>query len=572
MRNFLLKNAFFLFMILSGYNVIAQVSKVIDIPYEVSEGHKVVDAKNKLYFSRDNKLLAFKWTGREAIIQTFDASTMDEKSRKTYSDFPAKSQLESVLEHGDQLAFFFSSKENSEGNDLYMRVFDFSGEFIGDNKLLVKADAKVYAPFFGGWADNNYQFSVSNSEKFFIVQDHAKKFLAITYQYGSEKEVLNVILLDKDLSIHAELRTIDLPYNYKSADQLDYALDEEGGLYILAREYFGKKKHFKTENGDPNFEMSIYNLPVNDRDFVKYTVALDNLLITNAALIPDENGNLICAGFYSDGLQRKNGTFWGVWMKLKSVANLDAVGVFSMPIKKNLGEGSDISYTKFPIEVINLYSKAHEARRNERRDEVGKLGIPYLKLRNIAATPDGGSVIVCEQFHIEQVVSVVGGMSIGGRRDVNYDYYFEDVFVAKFDKEGELVFMKKIPKNQKSRLATLIPNYKGELSIKYHQTDDFHYVFFLDNIKNLGLDEQKAPARHANGQGGFFTGYRIDNHSGDMEQFSLFDMRDIFKGNGPKIGGYQFSVKRMVATDEKTLLLELYVKKKKDRIIKVILE
>lgn len=563
--------------VIISFLTFSQIKDVIDVQYQVSSGHQVVDAKNKFYFADNEKSLAFKWTGKEAIIQTFDVETMKELSKNVFKDFPPKSQLEHVLESQNQFVFFFSSKSESDGHDLYARTFDMSGNFTSKNKLLVKAEGKVYAPFFGGWIDNSQKFSTLNTERFFITQDYDKNYFAVTYQYKSEKEQLNIVLLDNALNAYIDLRTIDLPYSNKDSDQLEFALDDKGGLYILTREYFGKKRHYKTESGDPNFEMVIHYLASDSQELKKNVVDVEGMIITNASLVPDESGRLICAGFYANENMKSNSTIQSrapgvVVFQPRSITDVKATGVFRFKIE-NGGAVTGLSSIKFPLEVINRFTSDRESNRNEKSEESDRLGVPYLKLRSVVPTSDGGSVILCEQFHVE--ISSPYGVPVGigvNSTQVTYNYIYEDIFIVKLDNEGEMVYIQKVPKNQLAKINTLYPSFKGELSFKYHQTKEFHYVFFLDNLKNLGLSEDKRPARHVNGQGGYFTGYRINNETGEMVQFSLFDMRDINKGQGPKTPGYQFSVDRMVKTKNAELLVELYVKKKKDRLIKIQLE
>ena len=124
--------------------------------------------------------------------------------------------------------------------------------------------------------------------------------------------------------------------------------------------------------------------------------------------------------------------------------------------------------------------------------------------------------------------------------------------------DGSLAWMRKLPKYQ---IGT---NGRGGMGMEHIASGKSHYFFFLDNLKNMALTPDKAPARHMDGAGGFFTAYKIDDATGEVTRHSVFDMRDV---KGTEV--FQFMTSRIQVVDENEFVVEVYKKQKEDVLIKV---
>jgi hypothetical protein len=87
---------------------------------------------------------------------------------------------------------------------------------------------------------------------------------------------------------------------------------------------------------------------------------------------------------------------------------------------------------------------------------------------------------------------------------------------------------------------------------------------FLDNVKNIELSENKVPARHEQGRGGFLTAYQINKASGSVKKLSILDTRDA---QGFEL--FQFSPKRIVELGDDEFAVEFYIKKKQDVMVRI---
>ena len=91
------------------------------------------------------------------------------------------------------------------------------------------------------------------------------------------------------------------------------------------------------------------------------------------------------------------------------------------------------------------------------------------------------------------------------------------------------------------------------MSYKFFNNASDDFLVFLDNVKNIDLPDDKQPAQHSDGQGGYLTAVKINDNTGDYKKGSILNAREVedFKL-------YQFSTDRVIETSENTFVLEAY--------------
>jgi len=174
---------------------------------------------------------------------------------------------------------------------------------------------------------------------------------------------------------------------------------------------------------------------------------------------------------------------------------------------------------------------------------------------------DGSILLVGEQYYLRTYTTT----DSNGNSYTRYVYYYEDLLVTKIDADGELEWMKKIPKKQKGGASL------GGMSYEHIEKDGTHYFFFLDHIDNIELEvnAKQRPKYHSDGRGGIFTCVEIEDDTGEVSKSSILDMKNIsVSGSKKPITAYQFSVDRILET-ESGLVFEAYKKGKEDIMIHV---
>ncbi|MEO8233976.1 MAG: hypothetical protein ABI549_01060 [Flavobacterium sp.] len=514
-----------------------------DYSYKVSEPYKVFDAKEKIYFSKGNEVLALKIDGKEILIQKFDSDKPAFIKEKLYEKyFPKNYSFEEVLEIDSKYYFMYSSWDgDNEKEQLFAAEINFaSGEFVGTPKLVFQVDGKVAGTMVGS------MFSISVEDKFDFYQSRDKKNVLIQYRKKPEVkrdtksfDILGLYTFDGNLNKTSGAE-VTMPYTERRMNNLDYQLDNKGNLYLLTKVFHDdsnddKKKRKDTE-ANYHIEMFVIKSGSNKIEISQF----DNKdkFINKLWLFDTNKDYLICGGFYSNG----KGDFD------------DCDGILAFKIKQD-GTIYDKTFHEIPLEVLNQYESERTKKKNEKKERKGD-GAKFsdLDLIDLAVNDDGSIVLVGEQYF---VVVHTSYSPQGGTR-TTYTYHYADMLVSKINADGTLGWMRKIAKNQVGSRG------KGGMSYKYFNANNNHYFVYLDNVKNIDLPLDKAPATHSDGQGGYLTAVKISDSDGALTKGSILDSREV---EDFKI--YQFSTNRIVKTTENSFLLEVYKKKKEDIMIKV---
>lgn len=520
-----------------------------DYSYTVSSPYKVFDAKQKVYFSQNNQSIAIKFDGKEVLIQKFDSQKPSFIKEKLYEKFfPKNYRVENVLEFDSKFYVFYSSWDgDKEKEQLFSVEIDFeNGEFMSP-KLIIEIKGKLTGKksfsFFGG---GFYDMIDGTQDKFdFLVSHDGKKMLV---QYRKKPEVKNdkksydvigLVAFGENLAQISE-REIKMPYTERRMDNLDYQLDNDGNLYLLAKVFHDDsnddKKRSKDELANYHLELFFIKNGTNELKISKFENK--DKFITKLWLFDSPQNFLVCGGFFSNGKGDLD----------------DSDGVLAFKIDKQGNIYDSVSHD-IPAEIINQYESAKTKKKNDKKEKKGDVAkISNLFLNDIIVNNDGSLILVGEQYFEVTYTSTGPNGSMSSRTYYNY----LDILATKIGVSGELSWMKKIPKSQRGGRG------RGGMSYKYFSANNHHYLVFLDNVKNIELPIDKTPALHSDGQGGYLTAVKIADSDGSMTKSSILNGRDI-----EDFQMHQFSVDRVFKTSENTFMLEVYKKKKEDVMIKV---
>ena len=552
MRKILFLLSVFVLCLQNGYS---QKTLSNDYSYKVSEPYKVFDAKEKIYFSRGNEVMALKFDGKEIMIQKFNSDKPAFVKEKLFEKlFPKNYAVEDIMELDNKYYFFYSSWDgDNDKEQLFSIEIDFDkGEFVGSPKLLFQVDGKIAgtakASNFGiGAGGGMFFFSAGVENKFDFIQSQDKKNVLIQYRkkpkYKRDTKSFDIIGMhayDGNLN-KLYSNELTMPYTERRMNNLDYQLDNNGNLYLLAKVFHDdsneEKKHKKDVEANYHIELFLIKAGTNKIEISKFDTK--DKFINKLWLFDTGKEYLICGGFYSNGNGRID----------------DCDGITAFKIKPD-GVMYDTTYHEIPLEILNQYESERTKNKNEKKErKKDDAKFADLVLRDIAVNPDGSIVLVGEQYKV--VTNTNYGPYGGGQTTITY--FYSDMLVSKINANGSLGWMKKIPKNQVGENSG-----QGGMSYKYFNANNNHYIIFLDNVKNIDLSLDKEPAKHSNGHGGYLTSVKISDADGTLTKGSILNSRDV---EDFKI--YQFSTNRIVKTSESSFLLEVYKKQKEDIMIKV---
>ncbi len=263
---------------------------------------------------------------------------------------------------------------------------------------------------------------------FSVVTSPEENYMMIIESIPTEKEEneqFNVVMLDSALN-QVWRKNLQLPYLNTLFFRQEFLVDDEGNFYVLGKLY--KDKVRTRVRGEVNYLYHLLAFADHGNAKIDYEVKLSDNYITDITIDKSENGDIICAGFYSKkGLRSIDGSFF---------LTLD-------PISKAV-KASNLK--EFDIEFMTQYMTEGQEKRAKKRDEKGKDDEMFeYDLHSIIKRSDGGAMLIGEQYFIN-VVTYTSGNSTYTKTYYNYN----DIIVVNIDPAGKIEWAKKIPKRQVS--------------------------------------------------------------------------------------------------------------------------
>lgn len=537
-----------LLLVFLGQSAFAQFKITEDFDYELGRAYKVVDAPQKHYFEKNGLMTSVKINKKHIVVQQFNTETLRELSHKEYETLPKSVALEDVLMINNEIYIFYREQNTKAKTELlnYITIDFKTGKIDAKAKTLLESERLLGTLTGEFWLNTKARNSIRKFN-FRFSEDSSRILVHYRLKPLKKRDAINFddigfYVFDKNLQpIWNEM--LPMPYTEKNMTILDYYTDEKGVGYILAKVSDDPNKGIKArvKKGEaPKYHIELFRIEDGSTKFEVTKIDIDDKFIHSISL-EESGGELLCGGFYNKG---------------QSYSSVDGIFYF------NLGEKGYIEQVKtfeIPAEILSQYLSKRAKKKVDKKEDKDEAELSRLVMRNIIPYEDGSLLLTGEQFFIVERTTT----NSNGRTTTSYSYHYHDILAAKIAPDGSLAWMKKMPKRQvggagRGGMSYTLVNDLGQ---------DCTYFLFLDNIENMELAEDESPKFHRDGKGGFFTGYRIDNKTGEMTKTSIFDTRNV-KG----INVYQYNTGRIVGLYSGAFLLEFYKKQKEDVLIKVFLK
>lgn len=514
------------------------------------ESYQVVDGQDKQYFpTNDGFVISVKTRGAIVTVQRYDVNGMKEVDRNTYEDFPKYNKLQRIIETTNGMYYLFEAyNKKAKTFSMYSRKINTDdASFESTEKLFTTTrpvigqpmDTQGKSPIIKG---NFYTKGV----KFQVLQSFDKSKVLFQYRVkpieksdAKNHDILGFYVFDGELK-QTSGNEVKMPHTEKEMNNLAYTVDSEGNSYMMA--YLRDAKKFELLKITSGGKLEQFPLAIDgDMVFEKFN------------LTEDSDGNIMCSGFYANGYDFKMS--WNGSAALSFNTN----GVYCFKMGKD-GSVSDVYDVEFPVDVIKQYLTEREQEKLKAREAKGKAGVPDLKMIEFFQQKDGSCIIIGEQQYVRQEMVMTSTQTV---------YHYGSVIVTKVNADGSVAWMKKLPKNQHGvcNYSWNAAYFEGQMGVKYVHGADGHYIMFVDNPKNATLSLNATPAGHKNGAGGFISAFKLDDSDGAIERHTIADLHDL---DGSK--AYQFKVTRICQAMDNTFLMEVYLKGKKDGMIKLELD
>jgi hypothetical protein len=488
-----------------------------NVKITVGQPYKVIDAWDKEYFYDNDEIMSIKLVDDNLlIIQKFN-SDLTFIQQSEYKDMPEDASILKYDKYGDHYYLFYSLWDEANlKEELFYRKINFSkGILENENVKLISVDGKA----------NGFSFRHSKNRSKLLIKYRLKPDII---DDSKSFDVIGMYAFDESLN-KLWNKEVTMPYTEKKMNNIDYSIDAEGSAYILTSVYDDDTTdEKKSKNGDPNYHFELFRIKANTVEIEKTTVTLNDKFISKISLLEMSEKYMVCTGFYSNGNVGGN-----------------ADGIFTFKIKKD-GIAFDMITHEIPLEILNQYEDNKTIRKNNKEVDAE---YRFLSFDFVRFSADDGIILGGEQHYIKSRAS--------SSTVIETDYY-QDILVVRLDNEGDLKWIKKIPKRQAGRLGL------GSLSFNYVMNKNEHYFTFLDNEKNENLSTDRVPAVYADRAEGQLITYKVSDSTGDIERIVLFNTNNV---NGMSV--YQLKPTRIIKSGESELIIEVYKKKKEDVLIKL---
>lgn len=536
------KKIIYLCLLLNSLQFVWAQKLSSDFKVTNSTPYPVIDGNSKEYVAYNGAAFSVKRDGDDFFLQKFNINSMKEEKSTKYEDFPPESRpVELMVMNGKVLYFSEAYDKKAKNWNFYVREVDqATGTFKAQKSLFTTQRNLANTSF--------HYVSYLNIPNFNIYSSFDGSKILVQYRYAPivrsdkiNKDEIGFTVFDKDLN-KIWSKDVFMPYTEKEMDNMSYGLNKDGLVCMLA---FIK--------GTKGFEL----ITISKEGLKNQKLALKpNIMFERFEMRENPNGNITAVGYYFNGIEIKVNFAGG----MNQTVNIDGAYVFEFDMDAKIIR--DKQYP-FPIELIKKYMNERQQNNAEKREDSGKAGVNDLRLINVEMMDDGSMVILGEVMVI--------------RKELNLSnvIHLSELVIMKIGPKGELLWADKLPKNQTATIKdnnVNLHNFKFfnsyvrimGLGTTYIRGKDAHYVLFQDNKKNATLPLDKYPAAHKGGTSGYLTAIKVDDKTGKVERHLVCDLDDV---NG--IEAHQFNVARIFDAGPNSFLLEIYIKGKKDIMVKM---
>ncbi|GAB5538181.1 MAG: hypothetical protein Salg2KO_02840 [Salibacteraceae bacterium] len=383
-------------------------------------------------------------------MQKFSPDLALEKTvPQNFTTMGSYAELEEMISLKEKIYVFTSRKSKSEGKySLFVDELDKSTlKPKGMPETLAQVD---YKQGILGARTGSFQYRTSNDDSKLLV------YIDQPYEPG-EAEKFGFRVYDQEMR-PVWSQDVALPYTDDNFSVTRVRLGNNGKAYVLGRVYKdGTGGIFK----NMDYRISILEYDGKSDEPKEYKIDLEGKNINEIQMTVADNGDLMCAGFYSEF----------------GSTSSSIGGSFYIRTEGATGEVKSMRTKKFTSEFMKKGMRERAGKRLDKKMARGKnIEMNQYDLREIVRRDDGGVILVAERYY----VVVTTTTDANGNTSRTYTYHYEDIIVVNIDPNGEIEWSQKIPKNQITKNDN---GFYSSYALKV-MGDKLFFIFY-DNPKNL---------------------------------------------------------------------------------------
>jgi hypothetical protein len=304
-----------------------------------------------------------------------------------------------------------------------------------------------------------------------------------TYNYG-------IKIFDNTFSLLWENK-FELPFRDPLYAVNNAKIDNQGSVFLSGK-VFDKTEPTEKKKKDIAYQFHLFAFSQNQAEPTEYIIDSKSNFLNEFSFYLNDKNEIVCYGFYTEKLNEplSDGTFYAkIDAKTKKVLNEKMISFYDYYVSKGEYSGKDTRKLNF-------------------------------KYKQLVQNPDGSSTLVAEQvFTILEFVSSSQSSAVS---TVTTNYY-NNIMVLKFDKEGNLIWLKTIPKGQ--RTGDPAGTY---MSYAFFNKNNNIYLFFNEAtfIQEEEIKQSGIKVYRSTEQLGFLNAYAINNDGVISYKKTLFDQAE----------------------------------------------
>lgn len=241
------------------------------------------------------------------------------------------------------------------------------------------------------------------------------------------------VLFDEERGLY-DKNTIQLPYVNFQFEISDHFIANNGDFYTIGKEFY---QTFPNQmwNMNNRFFAKSKIFKVKDGEFNAVEISQPGFTILEVKIATDDENHMVCSGFYGDDAMSG---VRGVFMILMNSETQEIISTKKVP---------------FNQEFLSSGVAAWERTWRDRfiSQNTRQQGMHNFKMLELRMTAEGDFIGIAEhqEHEVRQKVSTTGsGEDARQTVKLEHYYYFDDLIVYKISKEGELLWVNRIAKNQ----------------------------------------------------------------------------------------------------------------------------
>lgn len=328
--------------------------------------------------------------------------------------------------------FVFSSFQNNKAKKHYLFVQNYNtttNALTNNAKLIAELDYSDYGKF------KNTTFAME-------VSPDSSKVLIFYSLVTKDNEVLcsGINVYDREMNLLWKNDNVTAQFSKGYFEFMKFKVSNSGEVYLLGLHFEEKVNYWETAKfhsrgffsndtyyvNKPNYNFRVYHYTNKTAKVEGYTFELPKKFIRDMNIQPSDNGNVLCAGVFSD------------------IGRVSVAGTFCFDFNTATQSIENISTLDFGKELLTKDLNAEELKLFRRSIDNKQEWDPYGYILSDIKTKQNGD----KYFIAEQYISGLHKTSDGKRIYYQLIHLYKDLYIVSLNKQNQISRVDKIAKKQ----------------------------------------------------------------------------------------------------------------------------